>query len=120
MLAYLSSPAHELHDPNHALQQLDVFYLDEPAPGLDLLGVQPGRPAVVYFCGAPCDPPQVTVAQDVRSSSPDLARQYALLTDAGRVGPGYALVDSSGTLRYRTFDPGLHRQEIQILVDALP
>lgn len=80
MLAYLSSPAHELHDPNHALQQLDVFYLDEPAPGLDLLGVRPGRPAVVYFCGAPCDPPQVTGAQDVRSSSPDLARQYALLT----------------------------------------
>ncbi len=63
MLAYLSSPAHELHDPNHALQQLDVFYLDEPAPGLDLLGVRPGRPAVVYFCGAPCDPPQVTGAQ---------------------------------------------------------
>lgn len=82
VLAYLSSPAHELHDPNHALQQLDVFYLDEPAPGLDLLGVRPGRPAVVYFCGAPCDPPQVTGAQDVRSSSPDLARQYALLTGA--------------------------------------
>ncbi|CAN5732183.1 hypothetical protein BH24ACT15_BH24ACT15_39120 [soil metagenome] len=25
---YLGSPAHRLHDPVHALQQFDLFYLD--------------------------------------------------------------------------------------------
>lgn len=119
VLAYLSSSAHALHDPVHALQQLDAFYLDEPAPGLAALGVEPGRPAVVFFCGRPCDVPPITGAQTALSSSAALGRQYALVTDEGRIGPGYALVDSAGRLRYRTFDPGLHQQEIQVLVDAL-
>ena len=119
VLGYLTSSAHALHDPVHALQQLDAFYLAELAPGLPELGVEPGRPAVVFFCGDPCDAPPVTGAQLARSSSRQLARQYALVTDQGRVGPGYALVDSAGLLRYRTFDPGLHQQEIQVLVDAL-
>ena len=117
--AYLASPTHALHDPVHALQQFDAFYLDEPAAGLAELGIQPGRPTVVFFCGQPCDVPAVTGAQVAGSSSVELARQYALVTDDGRIGPGYALVDSAGRLRYRTFDPGLHQQEIQILVDAL-
>ena len=116
---YLTSSAHALHDPVHALQQLDAFYLDEPAPGLDELGVEPGRPAVIFFCGEPCDEPPIAGAQAARSSSARLAREYALLTDGGRVGPGYALVNSDGRLRYRTFDPGLQQAEIQVLVDAL-
>jgi hypothetical protein len=119
VLGYLGSSAHALHDPVHALQQFDALYLDEPAPGLTTLGIEPGRPAVVFFCGVPCDPPPVTGAQIVRSASTLLARRYALTTAEGRVGPGYALVDPAGRLRYRTFDPGLHVREIQVLVDAL-
>lgn len=116
---YLTSPSHALHDPVHALQQFDAFYLDEPAPALDALGVQPGEPAVVFFCDSPCDVPTVEGVEVKRSSSARLARQYALVTDEGRIGPGYALIDSRGRLRYRTFDPGLHQAEIQVLADAL-
>ena len=119
VLGYLGSPAHARHDPFHALQQFDAFYLDEPAPARDELGVQPGRPAVVFFCDQACDIPTVRGAQVLRSSAPAVARKYALLTEDGRVGPGYALIDSTGQLRYRTFDPGLHEREIQVLVDAL-
>ena len=40
---YVQSPAHSLHDPDHALQQLDLLYLDEPAPGAVLLSrIRPG------------------------------------------------------------------------------
>jgi hypothetical protein len=118
---YLTSPAHDLHDPNHALQQLDLLYLDEPAPGLDRLGVEPGRPAVVVFCPDACPLPDLEDAQVVRSTDAELAEQYALRTAGGRVGPGYALVDASGRLRYRTFDPGLavHEPEIRTLVAGL-
>ena len=119
VLSYVGSPAHARHDPFHALQQFDAFYLDEPALARNELGVQPGRPAVIFFCDRACDIPSVSGAQVLRSSAPAVARQYALLTEDGRVGPGYALIDSTGQLRYRTFDPGLHEREIQILVDAL-
>lgn len=116
---YLTSPAHDLHDPHHGLQQLDMLYLDEPSAGLDQLGVDPGQPAVVVFCAdLSCPLPELPDAQVVRSTDPRLARQYALRTAAGRVGPGYAVVDASGQLRYRTFDPGLaqHEAEIRVLV----
>lgn len=118
--AYLGSAAHARHDPEHALQQLDLLYLDEPAPGLARLGVRPGEPAVVVFC-AGCALPELPGVQVVASDDPTLARQYAL-TDRGRVGPGYALVDAAGSVRYRTFDPGLaeHEQEIRLLVEGLP
>ncbi len=99
-----------------------MLYLDEPAPGLDRLGVEPGRPAVLVFCPGACPLPQLTDAQVTRSTDPELAQQYALRNAAGRVGPGYALVDASGRLRYRTFDPrlALHEPEIQTLVAGLP
>ncbi len=32
VVVYLTSSAHGLHDPVHALQQFDLFYLDQPAP----------------------------------------------------------------------------------------
>lgn len=116
---YLNSASHELHDPVHALQQFDAFYLDEAAPSLDELGVQRGDPTVVFFCDSACGVPIVEGIDIRRSSSAELASQYALVTDEGRVGPGYALIDSRGRLRYRTFDPGLHQAEIQVLADAL-
>ena len=119
VLGYLGSSTHARHDPLHALQQFDAFYLDEPAPGREELGVEPGRPAVVFFCSVECPLPQLDGAQVLMSSAPDLARSYGLLTDDGRVGPGYALINSAGQVRYRTFDPGLQQREIQVLVDAL-
>jgi hypothetical protein len=107
--------------PVQALRQLDQFYLDEPAPALDELDVQPGRPAIVLFCDPRCPAPAVTGAQVVRSDDPRLAAQYALLTAKGRIGPGYAVVNAAGRLRYRTFDPAPaeHATEIQILINAL-
>lgn len=120
VLAYLLSPGHGL-TPNPGLRQLDLLYLDEPATGLAQLGVQPGRAAVVVFCSQDCELPQISGAQVLRSSDHALAAQYALTTDTGRVGPGYALIDPNGQLRYRTFDPapGEHATEIQVLVDAV-
>ena len=119
VLGYLGSSEHARHDPFHALQQFDAFYLDEPAPAREQLGVEPGRPAVVFFCSPDCPIPEVHGAQVLTSAAPDVARSYGLLTDDGRVGPGYALINSAGRVRYRTFDPGLQQSEIQILVDAL-
>lgn len=119
VLAYLLSPGYGIA-PEPGLRQLDLLYLDEPAPALEQLGVAPGSPAVVVFCRS-CDLPRIDDAQVVRSDDAALARSYALTTASGRVGPGYALVDPDGRLRYRTFDPapGEHAAEIQVLVDAL-
>ena len=76
---------------------------------------------MIVFCAEACDLPEVRGAQVVLSHDPALAARYALRTSAGRVGPGYALVDADGQLRYRTFDsaPGDHAGEIQVLVDAV-
>ncbi|MBX9395763.1 hypothetical protein K4749_19705 [Streptomyces sp. TRM72054] len=111
-----------LHDPAHALQQLDLLYLDQPAPGAEELGLVPGRAAVVVFCQTRCPLPELPQAQVVRSTDAHLARRYALVSESGRIGPGYALIDARGQLRYRTFDPGLadHQQEIRILIEGLP
>jgi hypothetical protein len=121
VVGYLLSPGSDIA-PNPALRQLDLHYLDEPAAGLDRLGVTPGEPAVVVFCSDGCHLPEVTSAQVLRSEDAELAAQYALVTSTGRVGPGYALIDADGQLRYRTFDPapGEHAAEIQVLVDAVP
>jgi hypothetical protein len=118
--AYLLSPGADVA-PDPELRQLDLLYLDEPAPGLRQLGVEPGRSAVVVFCTGVCDLPPVQGTQVVRSGDPVLAARYALKTSAGRVGPGYALIDASGQLRYRTFDPapGEHAAEIQVLINAV-
>ena len=120
VLAYTTSDGHALHDPAHALQQLDALYLDQPAPDAQRLGLRPGAPAVVVFCRPACEPPRITGAQVLQSDSPEVARRYGLLTEDGRLGPGYALVDARVRLRYRTFDPGLQEREIQVLVDGLP
>jgi peroxiredoxin len=77
-----------------------------------------------------CEPPQLRpdVAAEVRvTDDQQVARAYALaLHDDGgggaaRIGPGYALIDDRGRVRYRTFDPGVsgNGEEIRVLVRAL-
>lgn len=119
LITYTTSPAHRRHAPNHSLQQLDLLYLDQPAPLLDELGIQRGRPTLIVVCQA-CIPPPVD-ARVVVTGDPRVARAYALARADGRVVPGYAVVDASGHVRYRTFDPGLsdHGREIEILLGAV-
>jgi hypothetical protein len=114
---YVASDGHSRHDPRHELQQLDLLYLDEPAPGYAQLPLQRGEPAVVVFCDG-CPLPDLEDAQVVRSSDAQLARQYALGA-GGRTG--FALIDRDGDVRYRSYDPAPHEHEpeLQTLVDAL-
>jgi hypothetical protein len=60
-------------------------------------------------------------AQSRVTDDPELARRYGVVTEGGQLGPGYALIDPAGNVRYRTFDPGLgeHEDEIEILVDSV-
>jgi hypothetical protein len=104
-------------DPQRGLQQLDLLFLDEPAPGLAATGAPPGQVTVLLFC-ADCAAPRVTGGAVVRVRDPGLARQYGL----GAPGrPGYAVVDAGGRVRYRTYDPhpGAHDVEVQTLVDGV-
>lgn len=116
----LSSDSWRRHGPVRGLAQLDLFYLDEPAPGIDRLGVRPGTPAVIVVCRG-CQAPDVADrGQVVVTGDPEVAAAYGLLTTDGQVGPGYAIVDVRGRVRYRTFDPGVsrHAKEIGVLLRA--
>lgn len=112
----LTGPAHRLHDPVHGLQQLDLLYLDQPAPMGARLDLDPTGPTLLVIC-RDCRPPAVA-AHVVVSSDPDVADAYALRRRDGSVGPGYVMIDGAGHVRYRSFDPNLtdHGQEIQILL----
>lgn len=116
---YLASPSARMRDPIVGLQQLDLFYLDQPAPLADRLNLARGRPTVLVICDD-CRRPGLDAAVRM-TDRPEVARAYGLLTASGRVGPGYAIVDGSRRLRYRTFDtePAAHRDEIAVLVQAL-
>jgi hypothetical protein len=107
--------------PATDLPPLDVLFIDEPAPGLDELAIDPGRPVVIIFGADDCVVPQIGGAQLVRCAQPALAARYAMTTSAGRVGPGYAVVDAAGQLRYLTHDfaPGERGERIQRLINAL-
>ncbi|MGH8933985.1 MAG: hypothetical protein ACRDZO_25955 [Egibacteraceae bacterium] len=101
-----------------ALRQIDLLYLDEPAPLVQQLRIQPGRPALIVICEGCEVPPadaQVRVTDDL-----EVARAYALAR-GDVAGPGYAIVDPQGQVRYRTFDPGLasHGEEVRVLLDAV-
>lgn len=120
-VGYTRSAAHQTgHDPDHGLQQLDLLYLDQPAPDAGRLGLPAGRAALVVFCDG-CPAPQVDGAQVVVSPDAALADSYALGPQPGGPRVGYALVDATGRLRYRTYDPSpaAHAPEIQRLVDGL-
>lgn len=99
----------------------DVLFIHEPAPGLDRLALHPGLPTVVVFSADERDLPTVVGCQLVRCADLRLALKYALATSTGQIGPGYAVIDTDGQLRYRTYDPtpGEHSTRIQMLIDAL-
>ncbi|HJT03411.1 MAG TPA: hypothetical protein VJ757_07265 [Pseudonocardiaceae bacterium] len=98
-----------------------MLFMDELAPGLDQLTVDPGRPVVIVFGAENHVLPLIAGAQLVRCSNPALAWRYAMTTSTGRIGPGYAVIDATGQLRYLTHDlaPGQWCQRIQRLVNAL-
>lgn len=117
--------------PDSGLRQLDVLTLHEKVPGVSPVA---GRPTVVV---APSTCPAQARAEVARSGRRDgLPPQYGLvvlqdpaLVRALALGrsltsclPGYALVDSQGYVRYRTYDPGLadHIDEQRVLLEALP
>lgn len=95
--------------------------MDDPAPGLDQLAVDRGRAVVIVFDIDDCALPLIAGAQLVRCSDPAMASRYAMTTSTGRIGPGYAMVDAAGQLRYLTHDLALHErcERIKILVNAL-
>lgn len=107
--------------PATGLPPLDVLFIDEPAPGLDELAMDRGRPVVIIFGANDCVVPQISGAQSVRCAESVLAARYAMTTSAGRVGPGYAVIDAAGQLRYLTHDfaPGERSERIQHLINAL-
>ncbi len=119
-VALVGSPTARGRDPAEGLQQLDLLYLHQPAPLADRLDLPAGEPTLLVVCEG-CEAPDVPVAT-ITTNDPDVASAYALRRADGRVGPGYALIDSAGVLRYRTFDTGLaqHGQEIRILIEGLP
>lgn len=119
LLLYVASAAHGSHDPFHALQQLDLLYLDEAVPALDRLDLPPNERAVIVVC-QDCQAPPLR-AEVVLTDDEDVARALGLHRANGEIGPGYALVDDRGRVRYRTFDPGLagHEAEIRVLLEAL-
>ncbi len=119
LAAYLASSPGQLSGLDRSLQQLDLLYLDEPAPLLGDLGIASGSPALIVVCegcAAPAVDAQVRVTADRQ-----VAHAYALVGPDGAAGPGYAVVDSRGQVRYRTFDPGLsrHGEEIRVLLKAV-
>ncbi|MDP8978119.1 MAG: hypothetical protein M3N17_06015 [Actinomycetota bacterium] len=119
LVGFLTSPGFRLHGPIPALQQLDLLYLDEPAPLADRLRLRPGDPTLLVVCRR-CAPPAVD-ASVVVSDDPAVAEAYGLRTAEGAVGPGYAVIDPRLRVRYRTFDPWLsaHEDEIAVLLAAV-
>lgn len=119
-LLYLGSDQRAHEDPHLALQQLDLLYLDQPAPAAVAALVE-GGPALVVVCDG-CTAPAVTGARVVTTDDPAVARALALVRPDGTTGTGYGMLDGAGRLRYRTYDPGVaqHRAEIQVLLDGLP
>lgn len=120
LVEYAVTTSAEPPVPVPGLAQLDLLFLDQPAPLLDRLGHVPGEPLLLVVCEG-CAAPAVA-APTVVTADARVAEAYALRTAEGRVGPGYALVDGEGRVRYSTFDTGVsrHAEEIAVLLSALP
>ena len=129
---------------------LDAGDLPVPAPPAAPGIPVPGRPTVVFFarpaglpklCRAltsgPLPPEAATAvvvsgpaapgceAADTLVSDPDgaLAAAYGMRNPRSGGPPvGYAVVDSTGAIRYRTLDPAVADElsEVRTMVDALP
>lgn len=101
------------------LQRIDLLYLNEPAPSLDRFDVANVK-AVIVFCES-CQLPIINGAKVIRNDDPEIADQYALKRTNGQIGPGYAVIDSRGFVRYRTYDTAIHEhaREINRLVAGL-
>lgn len=114
---FLHQSALDTNGDQIGLQRLDLLYLNEPAPQLNRLNLKTGSKTVVVFCQN-CQLPLVTGAQVVGTSDERLAKVYALVGPHGRPGTGYAIIDSRGQLRYRSYDSHAaeHSGEIQRLV----
>jgi hypothetical protein len=128
LAGYTTTESHRLHDPAAGLRQIDLLYLDEPAPLLDRVGGRPDEGALVIVLCEGCAAPALredVAARVVVTDDAGVARAYGLAV-AGedgpdRIGPGYALVDDRGHVRYRSFDPRVssNGEEIRVLVRAL-
>ncbi len=121
--------------PGDGLQQLDALTLRQRVPGVSAVA---GRPTMYLLPGdlrrvecrrrlaafrrrglGPAYRVVVVGADRLGELAPDLALRSAAAAD--RCSAGYALVDRSGLVRYRTYDPGYatHTQEQEILLGAL-
>lgn len=108
--------------PDAGLLQVDVLSLHEQVPGVEAVG---GRPTMVVAAGQGCRPAGPR-RLDLRyglvvSDDPALARRLALPAAATGCSPGYVLLDGSGVVRYRSYDPGwaTHAQEQEVLLAAI-
>lgn len=106
--------------PDDGLLQLDVLSLSEPVPGLAAVD---GRPTMVVFTcpSASPGPRRLDPAYGLRvTTDPALARRVAL-PEATRCRDGYVLLDATGLVRYRSYDPGWpdHAEEQEILLEHL-
>lgn len=120
---------HTGHDsaPDHGLQQIDMLTLHERVNGVRPVGHLPTLIALSGRCAtADTRPAQLSGYGLVvhRPGEPGYARladALALPEEAARCSPGYALLDSAGFVRYRTYDRDwrVHADEQQILLDAL-
>jgi hypothetical protein len=101
------------------LQRIDLLYLNEPAPSIDQFDIARTK-AVIVFCDS-CQLPIINGAKVIRNNDPKTANQYALKREDGQIGPGFAVIDSRGFVRYRTYDKALHEhaREINRLVAGL-
>ena len=108
--------------PDAGLQQLDLLMLSERVPGVEPVD---GRPTMLVVTSPECPDPGPR-RLDARyglvvSTDPVLADRLALPAAARGCSPGYVLMDGSGVLRYRTYDPGWpeHDQEQEILLESI-
>lgn len=104
--------------PDDGLLQLDVLTLSERVAGLDAVD---GRPTMVVVPGTGCPARTARLTSYPVVLRQDLARALALPRAAATCQPGYVLLDGTGTVRYRTYDPGWaeHAEEQEILLDHL-
>jgi len=107
--------------PDAGLLQVDVLSLSERVPGLDAVE---GRPTMVVLTCERLAHPQRALDPAyglVVSTDPALAARLALPLATAECQAGYVLLDASGTVRYRTYDPGWqdHSFEQEVLLEHL-